>query len=294
MTDFGVVLTAMVTPFREDGKVNYEAAADLAQRLVANGSDGLVVSGTTGEAPTLTEDEKIKLFSVITEAVGGKAMVVAGTGSYSTENSIQLTIAAEKTGVDGVMLVSPYYNKPTQEGLYQHFKAVAGATKLPVIIYNVPGRTGVNVEPETVIRLAKDVPNIVAVKEASGDLDQVAMIRRELPASFLIYSGEDNLTLPILSVGGHGVISVASHLVGMEIKEMCSLYQQGEIAKAREIHLKLWPLFKALFVRSNPIPVKTALNLLGITVGGFRLPLCEVSEDELSAVKTELKTLGLI
>ncbi|NLY56247.1 MAG: 4-hydroxy-tetrahydrodipicolinate synthase [Firmicutes bacterium] len=294
MSDFGVVLTAMVTPFKEDGKVNYEAAANLAQRLVANGSDGLVVAGTTGEAPTLTEEEKIRLFSVITEAVGGKAMVIAGTGSYSTADSVRLTVAAEKTGVDGVMLVSPYYNKPTQEGLYQHFKTVATATKLPVIIYNIPGRTGVNIEAKTLVRLAKDVPNIVAVKEASGDLDQVAKIRRELPASFLIYSGEDHLTLPILSVGGHGVISVASHLVGMEIKEMCTLFHQGEVAKAREIHLKLWPLFKALFVRTNPIPVKTALNLLGFNVGGFRLPLCEAGEDELAPVKTELKALGLI
>lgn len=294
MEDFGTLLTAMITPFKEDGKVNYEAAASLAVKLVENGSDGLVVSGTTGESPTLSEEEKLKLFSVVTEAVGGKAAVIAGTGSNSTETSIRLTTAAEKTGVDGVMLVAPYYNKPTQEGLYRHFKAVAESTKLPVIIYNVPSRSSVNVEAETIIRLAREVSNVVAVKEASGNLDQVSKIRKELAASFLIYSGEDHLTLPILALGGNGVISVASHLVGTEIKEMCVAFNNGEVQRAREIHLRLWPLFKALFVRTNPIPVKIALNLLGFNVGGFRLPLCEASESELAPVKNELKSLGLI
>ncbi|MBO8125918.1 MAG: 4-hydroxy-tetrahydrodipicolinate synthase [Firmicutes bacterium] len=294
MNDLGVVLTAMVTPFKEDGRVNYEVAANLAQELVANGSDGLVVSGTTGESPTLTEEEKLKLFSAVVEAVGGKATVIAGTGSYSTKESVKLTTLSEKTGVDGVMCVSPYYNKPTQEGLYRHFKAIAESTTLPVIIYNVPGRTGVNVEPDTVIRLARDVSNVVAVKEASGNLDQVAKIRREAPSSFLIYSGEDHLTLPILAVGGHGVISVASHLVGSEIKEMCTAYARGDVKRAQDIHLRLWPLFKALFVRTNPIPVKMALKMLGFEVGGFRLPLCEVSEAEIAPVKAELKSLGLL
>lgn len=294
MEDLGVVLTAMVTPFREDGKINSESAALLAKKLVENGSDGLVVSGTTGESPTLTEEEKITLFKVVVEAVGGRATVIAGTGSNSTQGSIALTQAAEKTGVDGIMLVSPYYNKPTQEGLYRHFKAIAQSTELPVILYNVPGRTSVNLEADTIIRLAKDVANIVAVKEASGNLDQVSKIRRETPASFVIYSGEDHLTLPIMSLGGHGVISVASHLVGTQIKEMCMAYTSGDVLKAQEIHLRLWPLFKALFIKTNPVPVKTALNMLGFNVGGFRLPLCEATDVELAPVKTELKSLGLL
>ncbi|NLY89745.1 MAG: 4-hydroxy-tetrahydrodipicolinate synthase [Firmicutes bacterium] len=293
MVEFGRVLTAMVTPFNEEGDVDYEAAGKLARRLVENGSDGMVVAGTTGESPTLSDEEKLKLFATVVESVGGKAVVIAGTGTNNTQKSVELTKEAEKTGVDGIMAVAPYYNKPPQEGLYRHYRAIAEATSLPVMVYNVPGRTAVNISPATMARLA-EIDNIIALKEASGDLNQAAEMVRVLPKSFLVYSGDDSMTLPILSVGGVGVVSVASHLAGRRIASMINDYLQGAVEKAARAHNELLPLFKALFLTTNPIMVKAALNLLGVNVGSTRLPLVEATASELDSLKEVLRGLGLL
>ncbi|HOB41443.1 MAG: 4-hydroxy-tetrahydrodipicolinate synthase [Limnochordia bacterium] len=288
----GQVLTAMITPMNKDCSVNYPAAVELAQKLGENGSDGVVLSGTTGESPTLSFEEKVKLFSTVTDALGGQMTIIAGTGSNNTQDSIALTKAAEKAGVDGIMLVTPYYNKPSQEGLYQHFKTVAEQTSLPVMLYNVPGRTGVNILPETVARLA-EIDNIVAIKEASGNLEQVSVLKTMVPEDFLIYSGDDALTLPILAVGGAGVVSVASHLVGREIKSMISAFLAGRVGDALEIHLKLMPLFKAMFITTNPVPVKRALEFVGVDTGPLRLPLVDLTEQEAQKIKEVLFSVGL-
>ena len=293
MAGFGQVITAMVTPMDRALAVDYDRAAALAKRLVDAGSDGLVVSGTTGEAPTLTDDEKIRLFRTVREAVGPRAKVIAGTGTYDTAHSIHLTREAERAGCDGVLLVNPYYNKPSQEGLYRHFKAVAESTSLPVMLYNIQGRTSVNCEPATIARLA-EVPNIVAVKEASGSLDQMSQIRKLTRPEFLLYSGDDSLTLPLLAVGGTGVVSVASHLAGREIKAMIQAFQAGDIRQAQTLHFRLWPLFKVLFITTNPVPVKAALALSGFDVGGLRLPLVDATAKEREAIGAVLKELALI
>ncbi len=292
--DFGRVLTAMVTPFNTDLSVNYAQAKKLARYLVENGSDGLVVCGTTGESPTLTKDEKIALFTAVVEEVGGKAAVVAGTGSYDTASSMALTKEAEKVGCDGVMLVAPYYNKPSQEGLYRHFKAIAESTTLPVILYNIPGRTGINVLPATVKRLAEDVPNIVAIKEAAGSIDQVSELKKVLPEDFAIYSGDDSMTLPMLSLGAKGIISVAAHVAGKQIQEMIDAFSAGNTTLAANLHKKLFPLFKGLFITTNPVPVKTALSLKGIAVGSVRLPLVDATTSEIDSVKGLLQNLELL
>ncbi|MEC9489112.1 MAG: 4-hydroxy-tetrahydrodipicolinate synthase [Halanaerobium sp.] len=279
MAIFGEVLTAMVTPFSSDGSVDLTATGKLARHLVEHGSDGILVLGTTGESPTLTLDEKLAVLEKVLETVGGEVPVVAGTGSYSTAASIDLSCQAEEVGVDGIMLVTPYYNKPPQQGLYLHFKAVADSVSLPVMIYNVPGRTARNIEPETIAKLAM-VDNIVAVKEASGSMDQVTAIRALTPPDFCIYSGDDSMTLPILSVGGCGIVSVASHLVGDRIKEMIRAYKEGRVQEAAELNKRLYPVFKAIFITTNPIPVKTALNMQGVGVGPLRSPLCELQNKE--------------
>lgn len=291
--NFGRLLTAMVTPMTDAGEVDYQAAAALAERLVATGSDGIVVSGTTGESPTLTLAEKEKLFHVVVEAVGGKAAVVAGTGSYDTKASIQLTNIAQRAGADGLLLVAPYYNKPPQEGLFQHFRAIAESTSLPILLYNIPGRTNVNIEAATVARLAV-IDNIVGVKEASGNLNQVATIRSMCPADFFIYSGDDSLTLPIMALGGVGVISVAAHLVGRRMKEMIEAFASGQVEEAEKINRELLPLFRALFLTTNPIPVKAALNIIGQKVGGVRLPLVNATEEEEKRLRAVLGQLGLL
>lgn len=292
--DFGRVLTAMVTPFDRDGAVNYDQAKKLARHLVENGSDGVVVAGTTGESPTLTKEEKVKLFKAVVEEIGGKATVIAGTGSYSTADSIVLTREAQKAGADGVMLVAPYYNKPSQEGLYRHFRAVAESTNLPVMVYNIPGRTAVNVLPATMERLAKDVPNIRAIKEASGNLDQVSELRRVLPDDFAIYSGDDALTLPILSVGGKGIVSVVAHIAGKRMQEMINAYASGNVTLAAKIHRELFPLIKGMFITTNPVPVKAALNLRGMNVGAPRLPLVEATAEEKEKISQVLQDAGLL
>ena len=290
----GRVLTAMITPMKADGSVNFDDAARLARHLAACGSDGLVVAGSTGEAPALSFEEKIELFRTVREAVGSETVVIAGTGTNVTAVSVELTQAAERIGVDGVMLVVPYYNKPTQEGIYRHFRTVAESTSLPVMLYNVPGRTGQRMLPETVQRLAQDVPNIVALKEAGADLEQAAWIRRLTPERFALYSGDDVLTLPMLAVGARGVVSVASHLVGERIQAMIRHFEQGEVSEALRIHLELLPVFKAMFITTNPIPVKKAVELMGFDAGPLRLPLCEATAEEVAAIRRVLESLALL
>lgn len=286
--NWGPVITAMATPFREDGAVDYERAGELARRLVHTGSSGIVVAGTTGESPTLTDEEKLELLRVVRDAVAGRAAVLAGTGTYDTAHSVHLSRQAQRVGADGLLVVVPYYNRPTQEGLYQHFKTVAESTDLPVLMYNIPVRTGTNMLPETVVRLS-EVRNVAGIKEASGSLDQVSEIRRRTPEHFLIYSGDDSLTLPYLSVGAVGIVSVASHLVGREIVEMIAHFQAGRVQEARRIHLRLFPLFRALFIAPNPVPLKAALELAGFPVGKPRLPLVEATPKEREQIAAALR-----
>lgn len=293
MNTFGRILTAMVTPFNDDFSINYEAAANLAKYLVTNGSDGVVVAGSTGESATLDKEEKLRLFATVLDAVGDKATVIAGTGSNDTIASLKLTQEAEKLGVHGAMLVAPYYNKPPQEGFYQHFKTVADNTNLPLIIYNVPGRTSSNILPGTIARLA-EFKNIVAVKEASGNLEQVAEILRITPQDFMVYSGDDSLTLPILAVGGVGVISVAAHIVGVRMQEMVKAFIDNDIVKAQRIHAELIPFFRMMFITTNPIPIKTAVNLIGQNGGRFRLPLVPPTSSELEEIKNCLRKMNRI
>ena len=291
---FGKVITAMITPFAEDGSVNYAVAEKLAVHLVENGSDGLVICGTTGESPTLSWSEEYELFKVVKQAVGDKAKIIAGTGSNSTSESIAATKEAAKLNLDGSLQVVPYYNKPPQEGLYQHFKAIAEACpELPMMLYNVPGRTSRNLEAATVAKLAQ-IDNIVAIKEASGNLEQACKIRCLTPESFAIYSGEDALTLPLLTVGSVGVISVASHLVGNQMQKMIQAFAKGDNQAAKAIQVELFPLFEALFVTTNPIPVKAALKLQGWRIGGLRLPLCELQPELLGKLQTILRELNLL
>ena len=282
---FGRVLTAMVTPFGENGEVNYSVAEKLAAHLADNGSDGIVVCGTTGESPTLTWKEEFQLYKCVKHAVAGKARVIVGTGSNSTQEAIEATCKAATLDLDGSLQVVPYYNKPPQEGLFSHFQAIAEASPdLPFMLYNIPGRTGCSLSVETVARLA-EISNIVAIKEASGSLDYVSQVRAATPFSFSIYSGDDSLTLPLLAVGGCGVVSVASHLVGDRLQAMIRAFESGQVKKATEEHLSLFPLFKALFLQTNPIPVKAALSLKGWNVGTVRPPLVPVSESVKQALQ---------
>ena len=250
----------------------------------------LVVAGTTGESPTLTTEEKVELFKFVVEVVDGRVPVIAGTGSNNTRASINLTNLAEKTGVDGIMLVVPYYNKPSQEGLYQHFKAIAESTSLPIMLYNIPGRSVVNMSVETVVRLAQ-IPNIVAIKEASGNLDAMAEIISQTPEDFSLYSGDDGLTLPVLSIGGIGVISVASHVIGNEMQAMIENFKNGKLQEAAQAHRSLLPIIKALFAAPSPSPVKAALNLNGIPVGGVRLPMVPLNDEETTTLQQALQLL---
>jgi 4-hydroxy-tetrahydrodipicolinate synthase len=283
----------MVTPFSEQ-EVNYAVAEQLAVHLVDNGTEAIVVCGTTGESPTLSWQEEYELFQVVQKAVAGKAKVIAGTGSNSTQEAISATQKAAKLGLDASLQVVPYYNKPPQGGLYQHFAAIAQACPdLPLILYNIPGRTGQNLLPETIAQLAQ-LPNITAIKEASGNLDQVSQIRKQTPPEFRIYSGDDSLTLPMLAIGAYGVISVASHLVGKQIQQMITAFTSGNYQLATQIHIELLPLFKSLFCTTNPIPIKAALQMQGWAVGGVRSPLIPLSDDLKPIVSQALQDLRLI
>ncbi|OZU90576.1 4-hydroxy-tetrahydrodipicolinate synthase [Virgibacillus indicus] len=277
--NFGNVLTAMVTPFDQNGEVDFRATEGLVNYLIDNGTDGLVIAGTTGESPTLSHDEKIDLFKVVVKTVNGRVPVIAGTGSNNTKESADLTKEAEAIGVDGVMLVTPYYNKPSQEGMFQHFQMIAQSTSLPVMLYNIPGRSAVNLEPDTIIRLSQ-IKNIVSVKEASGDLDAAAEIISKTSDDFTVYSGDDSLTLPMLSIGGTGIVSVASHIIGSEMQEMVQQFKKGDVSRAADLHREHLPLMKALFTAPNPTPVKAALNRVGVPVGSVRLPLIPLNEAE--------------
>lgn len=281
----------MVTPFDEELNVDFEAAGLLARKLVKEGNTALVITGTTGEAPTLTDDEKVNLYKTIKTYVD--VPIIAGVGTNNTKITIENAKAAQEVGVDGLLVVAPYYNKPDQDSLYCHFKEIADSVDLPIMIYNVPGRTGCNILPETVSKLAQ-IDNIVALKEASGDIVQFAEIIRSVPKDFLIYSGDDSLVLPAMSIGTYGVVSVASHIVGPEMKEMIDAFVSKDTEKATEIHLKLLNIFKNLFIIANPIPVKAALNLMGVHVGGVRLPLTSAREKILKVLKEDLEKLGKI
>ena len=277
---FGNILTAMVTPFKKDGKVDYELAVKLANYIIENGSDGIVLCGTTGESPTLTWDEQHQLFVVIRNSLQSKAKILIGTGSNSTSEAVEATQKAFEAGADGALVVVPYYNKPPQDGLYEHFKYVANAApKLPIMLYNIPGRTGSNLLPKTVKKLM-EFPNIVSIKAASGRIEEVTELRAECGSEFAIYSGDDSLLLPMLSVGAVGVVSVASHIVGLQLKDMISNFQNGNVLKALDIHERLQPLFKALFETTNPIPIKAALEQLGWEVGPPRPPLVKLNDDK--------------
>ena len=277
MVELGRLITAMITPFDEEGKVDYSQAKRLANHLLDSGSDGLVVSGTTGESPTLTNEEKLRLFAEVKEAIGDRGSVIAGTGNYSTAESIELSREAQKQGADALLLVVPYYNKPPQEGLYQHFKAIAAETDLPCVVYNVTSRTSLNMSHETTIRLSH-IDNIVGIKEAGSDMDQIARIIEGAADGFRVWSGNDNETFYIMSMGGYGVVSVASHLVGNQIKQMMGLLLEGDIEGAAAEHRRLLPLFKVLFLESNPIPVKWSVNQAGFKAGNPRLPLVPPQE----------------
>ncbi|RAP33102.1 4-hydroxy-tetrahydrodipicolinate synthase [Candidatus Marinamargulisbacteria bacterium SCGC AG-410-N11] len=290
MTNLGRLITAMVTPFNDDFSLNIDETIKLANYLVDNGTDTVLLAGTTGESPTLTHNEEYSIFKEVSRSLAGKAKVMAGTGSNCTQTAIESTQAAEKCGVDSILQVVPYYNKPSQEGMYQHFKAVADSTSLPILLYNIPGRTGINMEPETMARLA-DIDNIIGVKEAAGSVDQVKAIRQETPDDFLIYSGDDGLTLDFMEAGACGVVSVAAHCVGLEIQSMMSAFVDGDQEKARSIQDRLNRLFDVLFITSNPVPVKVALSLMGHAVGPTRLPLVSATPDEISKIQDVLNSV---
>jgi 4-hydroxy-tetrahydrodipicolinate synthase len=285
-TEIGRLLTAMITPFKADGSVNYEAAERLAAMLVADGSDGVVVSGTTGESPALSDDEKIELLSIVKKAIPGKS-VVSGTGSNDTHHSVKLSERAMKAGADALLAVVPYYNKPPQEGMYQHFKAISNVG--PTIMYNIQGRTAINMTAATTLRCAQ-LPGIIGVKEASGDLDQMGLVCAGKPAHFKVWSGDDSWTLPLLAIGGHGVICVVSHIAGRSMKKMIEAHEAADNDAAREIHHGLLPVIKTLMTTAaNPVPIKSALNAMGFPTGPFRLPLVPLTDDQLKSV---MQTIG--
>ncbi|CDQ40062.1 4-hydroxy-tetrahydrodipicolinate synthase [Virgibacillus salexigens] len=286
--NFGQVLTAMVTPFDANGNIDYDQTTVLIEYLLSNGTDGLVIAGTTGESPTLTADEKINLYNHVVKTVNKRVPVIAGTGGNNTKASIELSKEAQQCGVDAVMLVTPYYNKPNQLGLYQHFRTIAEQTELPIMLYNIPGRSIINLTAETTIALSK-LSNIVSIKESSGDLDQVSEIIEGTEHDFSVYSGDDSMTLPMLSIGGSGIISVASHIIGKEMQEMVTFFKEGNVRKAARLHRKLLPIMKGLFSAPSPSPVKAALRLKGIETGGLRLPLVELSDQEIQQLKMVIK-----
>jgi 4-hydroxy-tetrahydrodipicolinate synthase len=290
MVSLGRISTAMVTPFDNKGHIDFAKTTQLVNYLINNGSDSLVVTGSTGESATLSKEEKLALYQHVVKVVDKRVPVIAGTGSNNTYDSIEMAKKAEQIGVDGLLIVAPYYNKPNQEGLYQHYKAIAESTPLPIIVYNIPGRSVVNIEPETIVRLSR-IPNIVGVKDASGNLSKMTEIIANTDDDFLLYSGDDGLTLPVLSIGGAGVVSVASHVIGNEMQEMVSEFLNGNIERAAKLHQKLLPLMDGLFIAPNPVPVKTALQIKGMDVGSVRLPLVPLTEQERNTIASLLNEL---
>ena len=290
---FGTVVTAMVTPFRDDHSLDLDGAQELARHLLDHGNDAVVVAGSTGEAPTLTHREKVDLFRAVIEAASGAGKVVCGTGTYSTAETIQLSREAEEIGADGLLLVTPYYNKPPQRGLYEHFRHVAEAVTLPVVAYNIPGRTGTRIEHDTLLRMA-EVPNIVGVKDSTGDFQSISRLISEAPPDFEVYSGDDWATFGYMCLGAVGVVSVAAHLVGERIRQLTDLVTSGDIPAARKIHEELTPLFNTLFITTNPIPVKTALGILGLPSGPPRLPLVPATAEERGRIEKALLDAGLL
>lgn len=286
-------IVAIVTPFK-NGKVDEKKFRELIDFQIENGSSGIVPCGTTGESATLSFLEHDKVIDIAVEHTKKRVPVIAGTGSNSTEEAITLTKHAEEAGADASLQVSPYYNRPTQKGLYEHFKAIADSVKIPIILYNIASRTGVNIEPETMARLSSDCKNIVGVKEASGNLDQMSRIKQLCPKNFVLLSGDDSLTLPILSIGGTGIISVVANIVPKDVAEMVCAFEKGDLKKAQELHFKLLPLIKAVFLETNPIPVKTAMGLMGLCEPDLRLPMCSMLPENLEKLKKALKDYGLL
>lgn len=296
---FGRLITAMITPFKENGDVDYDSATALAKYLIHHGSEGILVGGTTGEGATMSSDEKLKLYEVIVHAVGKygtdiRVPIMGNVGTISTAETIDFMKKAEKTGIDALLAIVPFYVKPNQEGIFQHFKAIASATKLPVILYNVPGRVGTSILPETIKRLTDVCPNIVGIKDATGSWDQLTRERLLLSDDFMIYSGDDAFTLPVLSMGGVGLISVASHIIGDDLLKMIEVFEEGNLSLARKLHLKMYNFMKGMFFTASPIPIKTAVNLIGQPGGAFRLPMVPPSEDELNKIRQMLKDYGMI
>ncbi|MFL5917190.1 MAG: 4-hydroxy-tetrahydrodipicolinate synthase [Gaiellaceae bacterium] len=287
----GEVLTAVVTPFRRDGSIDFERFRELAQYLVENGSDGLVVAATTGESPTLTDDERLELFRVAVDTLRGRGTVVAGTGTYSTAHSVHLTREAHELGVDGLLVVTPYYNKPPARGIVEHFRAIADVSDRPIIVYNIPGRCVINIEPETIAELA-EISTVRAVKQANDDIAQARRIVGETELD--LYAGDDNLIFPFLEVGGIGGVCVHTHVAGPRVKAMIRAFGEGETETARQIDQELEPVYELLKVQTNPIAIKAALNLLGHDVGGLRLPLVEANESEIARVRDCLERLGVL
>ena len=286
----GEVLTAIVTPFHPDGSVNVEKLRELAAYLVDHGSDGLVIAGTTGESPTLTDAEKLELFQAAVDAVGDRATIVAGTGTYDTAHSVQLTKQATELGIDGILVVTPYYNKPPQRAIVRHFQEIAAATDKPIVVYNIPSRVVINIEPETIAELAK-IPNVAAVKEANDDLQQAARI---VETGLTLYAGDDNLIFPFLALGGTGGVCVHTHVWGPQTKEMIRRYQDGDVDDARRLNEEMAPAFDLLKIQTNPIPIKAAMNLLGHELGGYRLPMVDPTEQELAQVRDCLARAGML
>ena len=291
---FGRMIPAMVTAYDDNKQVDLDRVRNLARYLLDGGSDSLLVCGTTGESPTVDNDDKLRLFETVVDEVDGRVPVIGNVGSNNTERSVEFGLKAKETGISGIMAVVPYYNKPPQEGMYQHFKAIAEGVGLPTIVYNIPGRCGVNMEAETTLRLARDVEHIAAVKEASGDIEQIKQIIDNAPDDFIIYSGDDSMTLPVMQAGGHGVIATAGNVIPKEMKELTVLCAAGDFEGAQAVHEKLLPIMKHLFTTSNPILVKQALNLVGVPVGGVRLPLVDATEEQSEALAEVLKEVGAL
>jgi len=291
---FRGAITAIVTPFLENGNLDEKSLRNLVEFQISNNSDGIVPCGTTGESPTLEHDEHNKVIKTVVDATNGRAKVIAGAGSNSTKHAVEMTKYAADLGVDATLHVCPYYNKPTQEGLFRHFSAVAKAADVPVIVYNIKGRTAVNMETSTLARLAREHSNIVAVKEASGDLNQMQEVINTLPGNFDVLSGDDNMTLPLMKIGGKGVISVASNIIPKEVHQLAQHALDGDFEKAEELHNKFMPLFKGIFIETNPIPIKAALAMKGMIKESYRLPMCEMRQDNREKLKEILNSLRLL